>query len=390
MDSFFPMLDGVTMVMDNYAKRLIKYANVIVFVPEAKEKFDDSKLPYKVVRCKSLDLPFIDYGMPIPKLDKKFKNQLKDYNLDIVHIHSPFMMGELGISYARKHNIPVVATMHSQFKQDFKRAVKIDKLAGTLNKIPIHTFNKCDECWAVNAEVARIFYEDYKCKKKPKVMNNATEMMPVEDLEKAKNLINEKHGISPDEKVLLFVGRINKLKNIMFIADSIKYLKDELNPDLKFKMLFVGSGQDEEELKERIKANKIEDKVIMCGRVSNRELLASYYARADLFVFPSLYDASSIVQIEAASQHTPVVFLKGSATSCMIKDKVNGFLAEHDIKDFANVINNALTDNDLYEKVSNNCFKEIYKNWDDAIEEVYNNYLEIIEKYKKQKKNVQN
>ena len=74
----------------------------------------------------------------------------------------------------------------------------------------------------------------------------------------------------------------------------------------------------------------------------------------------------------------------------MIKDKVNGFLAEHDIKDFANVINNALTDNDLYEKVSNNCFKEIYKNWDDAIEEVYNNYLEIIEKYKKQKKNVQN
>lgn len=38
--------------------------------------------------------------------------------------------------------------------------------------------------------------------------------------------------------------------------------------------------------------------------VKDRELLASIYARADLFLFPSLYDASSIVQIEAALQKT--------------------------------------------------------------------------------------
>ena len=383
MDSFFPMVDGVTMVMDNYAKRLIKYANVIVFVPEyVNQKYDDSKLPYKVVRCKSLDIPFLDYEMPIPKLDKNFKDQLKDYDLDIVHIHSPFMMGELGISYARKHNIPVVATMHSQFKQDFKRAVKSDKMATALNKIPIHTFNKCDECWAVNAEVARIFHEDYGYKTKPKVMNNATEMLPVKDIEKAKNVINEKHNILPDEKVLLFVGRINKLKNIMFIADTIKYIKEIIKPKYKFRMLFVGSGQDEEELKEKIKENNIEDVVTMCGRVINRELLASYYARADLFIFPSLYDASSIVQIEAASQHTPVVFIKGSATSCMIKDKVNGFLSENNIKDFAEVINTALTNDELYKKVSTNCYNQLYKNWDDVIEEVYNNYLRLIENHK--------
>ena len=383
MDSFFPMVDGVTMVMDNYAKRLIKYANVIVFVPEyVNQKYDDSKLPYKVVRCKSLDIPFLDYEMPIPKLDKNFKDQLKDYDLDIVHIHSPFMMGELGISYARKHNIPVVATMHSQFKQDFKRAVKSDKMATALNKIPIHTFNKCDECWAVNAEVARIFHEDYGYKTKPKVMNNATEMLPVKDIEKAKNVINEKHNILPDEKVLLFVGRINKLKNIMFIADTIKYIKEIIKPKYKFRMLFVGSGQDEEELKEKIKENNIENVVAMCGKVTDRELLASYYARADIFIFPSLYDASSIVQIEAASQHTPVVFIKGSATSCMIKDKVNGFLSENNIKDFAEVINTALTNDELYKKVSTNCYNQLYKNWDDVIEEVYNNYLRLIENHK--------
>ena len=91
VDTFFPMTDGVAMVVDNYARRLIKYANVIVFTPSYIESdFDDSVLPYKVVRCYSLKTYFWDYNLPIPKLDKKFKKILDSYKLDIVHINSPF------------------------------------------------------------------------------------------------------------------------------------------------------------------------------------------------------------------------------------------------------------------------------------------------------------
>ena len=59
-DAFFPMVDGVGMVVDNYAKRLIKYADVYVFAPLYNEEYDDSRLPYKVIRCKSIKVPFID------------------------------------------------------------------------------------------------------------------------------------------------------------------------------------------------------------------------------------------------------------------------------------------------------------------------------------------
>ena len=49
-DSFYPMTDGVISVIDNYARRLVKYANVIVFVPKYKNKpYDDTIFPYKVV-----------------------------------------------------------------------------------------------------------------------------------------------------------------------------------------------------------------------------------------------------------------------------------------------------------------------------------------------------
>ena len=168
-DSFYPMTDGVINVVDNYARLLSKRANVIVFVPSYPNNYyDDTTLPYKVVRCKSIKIPFLDYSLPIPKLDIKFLKELKKYNLDIVHIHSPFTIGATGVKYAKKHNIPCIATMHSQFKKDIMRFTKSELASDKLLKEIIKVFNSCDECFAVNKEVARIVYEDYHCKTIPR------------------------------------------------------------------------------------------------------------------------------------------------------------------------------------------------------------------------------
>lgn len=377
IDTFFPMIDGVTMVVDNYAKRLNKYANVIVFAPEyPKAQYDDSKFSYKVVRCKSVKMPMIDYSLPMPKIDKEFMHELNNTKLDIVHIHSPFTIGKIGVEYAKKNNVPVIATMHSQYKKDFLRAVKFEPLANLLTKVIIRQYNKCDECWAVNSEIAKIYYEEYKYKKLPKVMGNATDMKLVENMEQAKKLINEKYNISPDEEVFLFVGRINNLKNVFLIANSLKILKEKYNP--KFKMLFVGSGQDEDELKSIIDKNNMNQDIIMCGKISDRELLANIYARADLFLFPSLYDASSIVQIEAASQKTPTLFVEGAATTATITENVNGFISQNNEEDFAEKINEIINNKALYDSVCENVYKDIYINWDSQVSKVFDSYMEII------------
>ena len=377
IDTFFPMIDGVTMVVDNYAKRLTKYANVIVFAPEyPKAQYDDSKFLYKVVRCKSVKMPIIDYSLPMPKIDKKFMHELNNTKLDIVHIHSPFTIGKIGVEYAKKNNVPAIATMHSQYKKDFLRAVKFEPLANLLTKVIIRQYNKCDECWAVNSEIAKIYYEEYKYKKLPKVMGNATDMKLVENMEQAKKLINEKYNISPDEEVFLFVGRINNLKNVFLIANSLKILKEKYNP--KFKMLFVGSGQDEDELKSIIDKNNMNQDIIMCGKISDRELLANIYARADLFLFPSLYDASSIVQIEAASQKTPTLFVEGAATTATITENVNGFISQNNEEDFAEKINEIINNKALYDNVCENVYKDIYINWDSQVSKVFDSYMEII------------
>lgn len=376
-DSFFPMVDGVVMVVDNYAKRLTKYANVVVFVPETPwVRYDDSIFPYKVVRCQSVKVPFYDYSIPVPGIFNGFYNKVKKYKLDIVHIHSPFAVGKYGVIYAKKHHVPLIGTMHSQFRQDFEKAVISKRIANKLTRKLVRVFDDCDECWAVNKEVARIFYQDYGYKRMPEVVNNATDIMPIRDVRGSNKIVNKRYNIKSNEIVFLFVGRINRIKNILFIVDALKVLKDR---KFKFKMLFVGSGKDENLLKDTISENGLDKDIIMCGRIIDREMMAALYARADLFLFPSLYDASSLVQIEAASQKTPTIFLEGSATSDTVTNNVNGFIVKNNIYDYADTIIKVMRDKKLYKQVSENAFNDLYKNWDDLVKEVYEKYVSFIE-----------
>lgn len=376
VDSFFPMVDGVVMVVDNYAKRLSKFCDVTVFTIKPKGKCD-KKFDYKVVQSKSSNILSVDYEVPLPRLDSNFKKALKESNLDIVHIHSPFGVGAMGVRYAKKHNIPALATMHSQYKQDFYRSTKSKTLTKILTDNIMKVFNKCDEFYGVNDRISEIFFE-YGAKHMPLVQRNGTDMLPIEDKENALKLVNEKFGLKEDEPVFLFVGRINALKNVFFILEALEKLKNK-----NFKMFYVGDGQDFEELKKTCKKSSIADNIIMTGKITDRDLLRAIYLRAKLFLFPSMYDASSLVQIEAASQGTPTIFLKGSATSATVTDYKNGFLSEPTTEKFAEKIEEILNDEELYKRVQEGAVRDLYVTWDDCVKEMYEKYLQAIENKKK-------
>lgn len=373
IDTWYPMVDGVIMVVDNYAKRLAEFCNVTVFTVRPTKKVE-KEYSYKVVQCKTCKFIGIDYDLPLPSFDRQFKKVIKESNLDIVHIHSPFFVGSMGVKYAIKNNIPVVATMHSQFERDFKRAVNFKPIVKGLLRHVMKVFNKCDEYYGVNAKISEIF-KKYGAKHLPLVQRNGTDLLPVEDEEKAIQTVNEKFNLKKDENIFLFVGRINKLKNVFFIVDALSKLKDK-----NYKMLFVGEGQDMEALKKHVEQLALQDNVIFTGKIMDRELIKAIYLRAKLFLFPSMYDASSLVQIEAASQKTPTIFLKGSATSATVIDNINGFLCDDSVDAFADKITQILNDKQLYNEVSAGCFRDLYVSWDDCVKEMYEKYLEQIKK----------
>lgn len=377
IDTYYPMVDGVINVVDNYARVLSQWCDVTVFAPEVKG-YDDSQLPYRVVRSLSVPLGFMDYELPAPLIDYGFRKDVRHSELDIVHIHSPFGIAENGIRYARKHNIPVVATLHSQFKYDLERNIPFSlRPAVDLGLSAImSTFNRCDECWAVNSEIQNLFEQEYGLKKPCRVMLNATRHKPVADPEAAAAEINERFGLQPDETVFLFIGRINFLKNLDFLSRSLKILKDRGH---KFKMLFVGAGLDELRLEKLLAELELQDCAIMCGRIAEIPTLEKLYSRAKLFLFPSLYDANSLVQIEAAAQGTPTVFLKGARTAATVTPEVNGFIAEPDELAYAMKIEEILSNPEHYQAVSQAASKDLYRSWDTAVKEAYERYESLIQ-----------
>ena len=375
IDSWYPMVDGVVKVVDNYARRLVQYCDVVVFCPATRgySKEEDVKLPYKVVHCTSLPLINNDYNIPTSALDPVFDAQLMRSGIDFVHIHSPFTVGLAGVLYAKLHKLPVVATLHSQYKQDFEKPLGKVKPAVTvaMNTI-MRVFNSCNECWAVNEEIKELYQKEYGLTAPCKVRLNATDHQPVSDPHEAARMVNETYGIPADATVFLFVGRINFIKNINFTVRSLARAKAM---GLKnFRMLFVGKGQDEEKLSGLVAELGLTKEVVMCGLVSDKAMLESLYSRAKLFLFPSLYDANSLVQIEAACQSTPTLFLEGARTAATVTPGVNGYVSPSGEGNYARAIIDILDDTEGYERVAHAAFRDLYINWDDVVREVYKDY----------------
>lgn len=372
------MVDGVIKVVDNYARRLLNYCDVVVFCPEARgtDYKDDSSLPYKVVRCSSLPMIRYDYNIPTPALDPVFEAKLITSGIDMVHIHSPFAVGLAGLLFAKIHRIPVVATLHSQYRQDFEGALHFKPALDTVMASIMGVFNACDECWAVNGGIKDLYVNEYGLTAPCKVRLNATDHKPVADRAEAARIVNDTYGVPADATVFLFVGRINFLKNIDFTVRALAKAKAR---GLKnFRMLFVGRGQDEDKLAEVVREEGLSDEVVMCGLVSEREMLQNLYSRAKLFLFPSLYDANSLVQIEAACQGTPTVFIEGARTAATVKSGVNGYVSPADEESYARTIMDIMADPDGYARVSEAARRDLYLSWDDVVREVYQDYLNFM------------
>ena len=375
IDTWYPMVDGVIKVVDNYARRLTKYCDVVVFCPETRgySKEQDEDLPYKVVRCNSVPIIGNDYDLPAAALDPKFAAQIVLSGIDFVHIHDPFSVGLAGLLYAKIHKLPVVATLHSQYKQDFEKPLGAFKPAVTIAMDTImRVFNRCDECWAVNEGIRDLYIHEYGLTAPCKVRLNATDHLPVADPAAAAREVNETYGIPADATVFLFVGRINFIKNIDFTVRALALAKAQGLSN--FRMLFVGKGQDEENLAALVKEQGLTEEVIQCGLVSGKEMLEKLYSRAKLFLFPSLYDANSLVQIEAACQGTPTVFLEGARTAATVTPGVNGYISPSGEENYARTILDILADEEGYARVSAAAREQLYLNWDDVVRDVYADY----------------
>lgn len=374
-DNYFPIIDGVLTVIDNYAKNLKDKLNVLVCAPTHRWKVPVSDTA--VLFCNSTYFHPLRYDYSRPKGDKKFRQLLDKLRIDLMHIHSPYFTGRYMIEYANEKNIPVVSTFHTQYHQDLKRVLKLDSLKNAALDAIMKVFHLSDVVLTMNT-ATRDTLLSYGYSGEVKILPNGTDMSYDGDLNELKELCNKTYNIPKDQKVLLFVGRLIKPKNIYLILDAVKYLAKTHD----FKMIYVGDGDEKSKLKEKIKAYNLQDKVLMTGKVMDKTLLKSLYCRAELFLFPSIYDSDGVVKYEAAAFETPSLLLAGSNAACGVTDGVNGFLCNDNPKDMAQKIASLLQNEQLLKQVGACAKQTLYKQWNEIADMAYDIYVEVIEKSK--------
>jgi len=381
-DSFPPIMDGVANVVKNYAYWLNKkYGQSCVITPIVPGYKDNEA--FEVYRYNSLpSLIKKPYRVGLPDLSGRVKKKLENMNFDIIHTHSPFSAGVFAKRIAAKKNIPVITTFHSKLYDDFKQILKSDTVSKMALEKAIDYYNSTDYVWTVNKGTAQTL-KDYGYRGNIDIVHNGTDFTYPADYNERKKVIDLELNISSSDTVLLFTGQIIWQKNIKLVLQAIKILKSE---HVKLKIIFAGEGNAKKEFLSLINQYNIKDYVIYLGLVSDREYLKSLFARADLFVFPSIYDNAPIVIQEAAALKCPSILIKDSNSAEGVVHNENGFLCENDAVHLSKTIKEVVNSKENLNKVGNNAYHSLYRTWEIVVDEVYEKYSYILKNINSKKR----
>lgn len=369
IDAFFPIVDGVIVSLNNVYTKISKNHNVLVIAPTCNNNKKDD-YAYEVFRVPSIKIPSTQYYYPLPILKrKKLLKRLNDFKPDVIHCHSPFELANFALKYAKKHNIKTFYTLHSKYDDDFELRFKFKSLANYAFKKVMKTIKRFDTIYSVNYTYGKNLVEKYNIKSNYVFLPNGCDFKPLNSTKEEIIKYKGKLEIDLTSNILLFVGRIDHVKNIFFITKVLKKLKEK---NFNFTMIFCGKGPQLAELKKDIIEKDLSQNTKFIGIVELNELKQIYEA-SDLFIFPSHYDTFGLVKLEAASQYTPSIYIKNTSCTDGIIDNINGYIEEENPELFANRIIEIFADKKLYNEVIPN-LKGLIKSWDEIIEILLKDY----------------
>lgn len=276
-------------------------------------------------------------------------------NIDIIHTHHRYPE-YLAYLISKETKIKTVSTVHSLVKGKFFFSFKSDILIAVSNSVK----KMLEKYYRVSPE---------------KIVTIQNYLEPLDPEEQQTN-INIKNNLSipEDGKVILFIGRITKIKGIDLLIEAFKLLKQK---NKKIFLLIIGQVYDNS-LNSLLK--KLPGGVKFLGVVKNPY---PYYSAADLVVLPSRIDPFPYVMLEAGIMHKPFIGARTGGIEEFIEDGINGILFEpENILELSNKMEYMVTNQNkaqimaenLFEKVKEHLSKERYI---DQLTHIYDELLTV-------------
>jgi 1,2-diacylglycerol 3-alpha-glucosyltransferase len=377
--SYRPRINGVTLSVEAFAGILRDMGHEVYIMAPAYPGYEEKDV--RTIRFKSHPLlPSPEdrlANMWYPSSRAKIRRILC-MGFDILHTHGPLFLEFHGVRWARRIGCPVVHTYHTHWElyaAHYFNAVASRLLVQYLRPLMSRFLNRHDLVLTPSSQMMEVL-RSYNVKGRIEVLPTGIDIAafrvpggtryaglhqsgprrdgPHHAASRADGgfsaglRFRRQWGIREETKVLLFVGRIVKEKNIPFLYQVLQKVLGS-HPDTM--LLLVGDGPDRRSLQDQAQNRGIGGNVRFCGYLPHRELIPAYHA-ADLFVFASLTETQGIVLTEAMACGTPVVAVSALGVIDIMESGKGGFLVEEDAEEFTAAVLRLLEDRRLYEKKS--------------------------------------
>lgn len=277
---------------------------------------------------------------------------IRKYDIDIIHAHSVIPTGLVGVIVAKIVRKPIIITSHGMDITNFENSSFFIKLI-------TFSLNNCDKAIAVSKDLAEKMRYLGIHPSNITVLKNGVDTNRFKPF-KNKN-IREKYKIKDKEILILFVGYLDTFKGIFEMMNAFNKIKKD--NDI-VKLMIVGTGPQEDELKSRFINLGLEKSVIFAGKIPPTDI-HEYYQAADIFVLPSHTDAGGppVVFIEAMACGLPVIGTNVGGIPEGIENGVNGFIVPpKNDNELAKKLEILIKNKDLRKEFGNNSLKKIHEN----------------------------
>jgi glycosyltransferase involved in cell wall biosynthesis len=292
---------------------------------------------------------------------------LDRFKPDMIHVHTEFSLGIKGARYGQRNGIPWLATSHTYFEEYINYYFPwIPHRAGRwyARTRQTHFYNQSAGVVAPTSQMKEVL-ERYGVSVPIKIVPTGVdgERFPrrpdsgtVEGRREYAGLEREIAQHVPElegKRRLLFVGRIAHEKNVDFLFDMHRKLRESVD-DLV--TILVGDGPDRSILQKKAREQGVEGEFLLLGY---REplVVSLLYRTADVFVFPSITETQGLVTIEAMLSGLPVVAIGRMGTREIMNGDNGGYMTDYDLKEFTDRVHTLLTDPDLWRQKSNDAFE---------------------------------
>lgn len=330
-DSYIPTKSGVVTVVLQLREQLIKLGHkVLLITVETTEEFhSDDPLVYQV-HSKPLGMG-TDQFISLPFIPNLVKF-LKKNNVELIHCHTEFGIGNAAVICAKTLKIPAICTTHTMWTEFYKHYIPMAKFISpnVIQKTMKIFYKRFNALIAVSSKARNLTKSKKMLPKMPSVIiPNAiddSKFVQKHLTAQEKQEIRSKYGIKNTDVLLLFLGRLAEEKRVFELLTICKNVVKKCG---NCKVMFVGNGPAYIGMTNICTKEISEGKIIFTGFVE-WEKVHNFYESADIFITASLSEMHSMTILEAELSSLPIVTRKDDSYIDSIFDNENGYLCNTD------------------------------------------------------------